>query len=45
MRNALKYGATVEQVIEVLELATQLSIHTLITSVPIVQEVYGPLGE
>lgn len=41
MRNALRYGATVEQVLEVLELATPLSLHTLVESIPIVEEVYG----
>jgi hypothetical protein len=40
MRNALRYGATVEQVIEVLELATPLSLHTLNVTAPIVREVY-----
>ena len=40
MRNALKYGATAEQILEVLELATPLSLHTLVESVPIVEEVY-----
>ncbi|TKA56083.1 hypothetical protein B0A55_11153 [Friedmanniomyces simplex] len=41
MRNALRYGATVEQVVEVLELATPLSLHTLNVTAPIVQEIYG----
>lgn len=41
MRNALQYGATVEQILEVLELATPLSLHTLNVAAPIVQEVYS----
>ncbi|TKA72403.1 hypothetical protein B0A55_05867 [Friedmanniomyces simplex] len=41
MRNALRYGATVEQVVEVLELATALSLHTLNVTAPIAQEIYG----
>ena len=40
MRNALKYGATAEQILEVLEIATRLSIHTLNVAAPIVQDVY-----
>ena len=40
MRNALKYGATPEQIVAVLEIATQLSIHTLNVAAPIVQEVF-----
>lgn len=41
MRNALRYGVTVEQVLEVLELATPLSLHTLNVAIPVVAEVYG----
>jgi alkylhydroperoxidase/carboxymuconolactone decarboxylase family protein YurZ len=40
MRNALKYGATAEQILEVLEIATRLSLHTLNEAAPIVQDVY-----
>jgi len=40
MRNALQYGATVEQILEVLELATPLSLHTLNVAAPIIEEVY-----
>lgn len=41
MKNAIRLGATPEQIVEVLELATQLSLHTLNVSAPIVQEVYA----
>ncbi|KAK4545294.1 hypothetical protein LTR36_003474 [Oleoguttula mirabilis] len=40
-RNALRLGATVEQILEVLELATPLSLHTLNVAAPIAQEIYG----
>ena len=40
MWNAFRYGATVEQILEVLQIATQLSIHTLNIAAPIVQEVH-----
>ncbi|KAK3117781.1 hypothetical protein LTR53_000469 [Teratosphaeriaceae sp. CCFEE 6253] len=40
MRNALRYGASPEQILEVLELATPLSLHTLHATAPLVQEVY-----
>ncbi|KXT02992.1 hypothetical protein AC578_645 [Pseudocercospora eumusae] len=41
MRNALRYGASVEQIVEVLELAMPLSFHTLNVAAPIVGEVFG----
>ncbi|KAF7197777.1 hypothetical protein HII31_00866 [Pseudocercospora fuligena] len=40
MRNALRYGATPEQIVEVLELAMPLSFHTLNVAAPIVGEVF-----
>ena len=40
VRNAFRYGATVEQILEVLQIAIQLSIHTLNIAAPIVQEIY-----
>ncbi|EME82598.1 uncharacterized protein MYCFIDRAFT_203323 [Pseudocercospora fijiensis CIRAD86] len=40
MRNALKYGASVGQILEVLELAMPLSFHTLNVGAPIVAEVF-----
>jgi alkylhydroperoxidase/carboxymuconolactone decarboxylase family protein YurZ len=38
MRNALGYGATAEEIIEVLEIATVISIHTATVSAPILLE-------
>lgn len=35
MRNALGYGATPEEIMEVLEIATALSLHTQDTTFPI----------
>lgn len=39
MRNALGHGATPQQILEVLEIATLLSLHTAHVSVPIIEEV------
>ncbi|OAA54569.1 Carboxymuconolactone decarboxylase [Niveomyces insectorum RCEF 264] len=39
MKNALGYGATPSEIVEVLEIATLLSIHTAHVSLPIVEEV------
>ncbi|KAI0097311.1 AhpD-like protein [Nemania sp. FL0031] len=39
MRNALGYGATPQEIIEVLELATLLSIHTAHVAAPIIEEL------
>jgi alkylhydroperoxidase/carboxymuconolactone decarboxylase family protein YurZ len=38
MRNALNHGATVEQILEVMEIATMLGIHTFETAGPILAE-------
>jgi alkylhydroperoxidase/carboxymuconolactone decarboxylase family protein YurZ len=38
MRNALKYGATKEEIMEVLELTSVLGIHTCILGVPVLLE-------
>jgi alkylhydroperoxidase/carboxymuconolactone decarboxylase family protein YurZ len=38
IRNALKYGATVEEIMEVFELVSVLGIHTCTTGVPILME-------
>lgn len=38
MRNALGYGATPEEIMEVLEIATLLSIHTLEVAAPILEQ-------
>jgi alkylhydroperoxidase/carboxymuconolactone decarboxylase family protein YurZ len=38
MRNALGYGATVEEIMEVLELASLLSLHTLEVAAPVLVE-------
>ncbi|OIW29026.1 Metallo-hydrolase/oxidoreductase [Coniochaeta ligniaria NRRL 30616] len=39
MKNALGYGATPQEILEVLEIATLLSIHTAHVSAPIVEEL------
>lgn len=39
MKNALGYGATPQEIIEVLEIATLLSIHTAHVSAPIIEEL------
>ncbi|KAK5655101.1 hypothetical protein OQA88_6000 [Cercophora sp. LCS_1] len=39
MKNALGYGATPQEIIEVLELATLLSLHTAHVAAPIIEEV------
>jgi hypothetical protein len=38
MRNALGYGAAPEEIMEVLEIATLLSIHTLEVAAPILEQ-------
>ncbi|PMD35698.1 Metallo-hydrolase/oxidoreductase [Hyaloscypha variabilis F] len=38
MRNALGYGATPEEIMEVLEIATLLSIHTLEVATPVLEQ-------
>jgi alkylhydroperoxidase/carboxymuconolactone decarboxylase family protein YurZ len=38
MRNALGYGATPEEIMEVLEIVTLLSIHTLEVATPILEQ-------
>ena len=38
MRNALGYGASPEEIMEVLEIATLLSIHTLEVAIPILEQ-------
>ncbi|KAI1347843.1 AhpD-like protein [Xylaria sp. FL0043] len=39
MRNALGYGATPQEIIEVLEIATLLSLHTAHVTAPIIEEL------
>ncbi|KAI0546134.1 Metallo-hydrolase/oxidoreductase [Xylaria curta] len=39
MRNALGYGATPQEIVEVLELATLLSLHTAHVAAPIIEEL------
>lgn len=39
MKNALGYGATPQEIIEVLELATLLSLHTAHVAGPIIEEL------
>ena len=39
MKNALGYGATPQEIIEVLEIATLLSLHTAHVAVPILAEL------
>lgn len=41
MKNALGYGATPQEILEVMEIATLLSLHTIHVSAPIVSELYG----
>ncbi|KAI0401975.1 AhpD-like protein [Xylaria palmicola] len=41
MRNALSYGATPQEIVEVLELATLLSLHTAHVAAPIIEELLG----
>lgn len=38
MKNALKYGATPQEITEVLEIATLLSLHTAHTAMPILAQ-------
>jgi alkylhydroperoxidase/carboxymuconolactone decarboxylase family protein YurZ len=37
MRNALRYGASPEEIMEVLEIATALSLHTATVAAPILE--------
>jgi alkylhydroperoxidase/carboxymuconolactone decarboxylase family protein YurZ len=39
MKNALGYGATPQEILEVLEIATLLSLHTVHVAAPIVVEL------
>ncbi|KAI0509001.1 AhpD-like protein [Xylaria bambusicola] len=41
MRNALGYGATPQEILEVLEIATLLSLHTAHVAAPIIEELTG----
>lgn len=43
--NALKYGATVEEIMEVFELTSVLGIHTLTAGVPILIEEMKKVGK
>lgn len=45
MKNALKYGATKEEIMEVLELTSVLGIHTLTLGVPILVEELKAAGK
>jgi len=44
MKNALGYGATPQEIVEVLEIATLLSLHTAHVAAPIIQEVVADLA-
>ncbi|KAK4451035.1 metallo-hydrolase oxidoreductase [Podospora aff. communis PSN243] len=44
MRNALGYGATPQEIVEVLEIATLLGLHTAHVAAPIIQEVVAREG-
>ncbi len=44
IRNALKYGATKEEIMEVFELTSVLGIHTITTGVPILMEELEKAG-
>jgi len=39
MKNALGYGATPQEILEVLEIATLLSLHTAHVACPIIEEL------
>ncbi|KAL2205527.1 Metallo-hydrolase/oxidoreductase [Sarocladium strictum] len=41
MKNALGYGATPQEMVEVIEIATLLSLHTVHVSAPIITELFG----
>ncbi len=41
MKNVLKYGGTPEEIMEVLEIATQLSLHTSNVAAPILAQELG----
>jgi hypothetical protein len=41
MRNVLNYGGTPEEIMEVLEIATQLSLHTSNVAAPILVQELG----
>ena len=41
IRNVFKYGGTPEEVMEVMELATSLSLHTASQTGPIIEEIAG----
>ncbi len=45
MKNALRYGATKEEIMEVLELTSVLGIHTLTLGVPILVEELKAAGK
>lgn len=44
MKNALGYGATPHEIVEVLEIATLLSLHTAHVAAPIIAELAAALG-
>ncbi|KAM5357489.1 hypothetical protein ACJZ2D_016218 [Fusarium nematophilum] len=44
MRNALGYGATPQDILQVLEIATQLSLHTAHVAAPILEELMSTEG-
>ena len=41
MRNSLNYGASPEEICEVLEIATQLSVHTANVAAPVLFDIIG----
>lgn len=45
MRNALKYGATKEEIMEVLELVSVLGIHACTLGVPVLLEELAAAGQ
>ncbi|MEN5107303.1 carboxymuconolactone decarboxylase family protein [Pseudomonas sp. TWI672] len=45
MRNAIKYGATVEEVMEVLEIVSVVGIHTATVAVPMLEQALTDAGK
>ena len=39
MKNVLGYGGTPQEILEVIEIATQLSVHTAHVAAPIIEEL------
>lgn len=41
MRNAVRYGATAEEILEVIEIASVIGVHTVTTAAPLLEEETG----